>query len=109
MKKLITLLYCVGGLSAGATTLECSGSHNAKVMFTQRVSLDARTEAKLPKLGYIEAKIKSLGNNQYEIDAFDPSNPSRGYAVAVINSTSDFVKWASWDREAIFEIACIQR
>lgn len=107
--KILILTFLAFSSFTFATTLDCSGSHNTKVLFTQRVTLNARSEAKLPKLGYIEAKIKSMGNYQFEIEVFDPSNPSRGYATGIIKNVNDFVKWASWDREAIFEIACIQR
>jgi hypothetical protein len=92
-----------------STTLDCTGIHNTSTVFTQRVNLNLRSEITLPKLAYVSSKIKSLGNNQYEIEVFNPNASARGYSTAVLKNSGDFLKWASWDREAIFEIACIQR
>tara|TARA_B110001454_G_C12723226_1_gene435958 strand:- start:20962 stop:21300 length:339 start_codon:yes stop_codon:yes gene_type:complete len=92
-------------------TLDCSASHNTKVIYTQRINIDTRSrgEVKLPQVDYITPKLKSMGNNQYEIEVFNPNVPARYYSTAVLKTAGDFVKWASWDRDAIFEIGCVQR
>ena len=105
------ILICLSLLNLSqafcAITLECSGRHNTKIEYTKKIAINTRTETKLPKLGYLDTKIKSLGNSQYELEIFDPSNPSRSYSTGVLKSTNDFIKWANWDREAIYEIACV--
>ncbi|GEM_PF-2842576 len=112
MKTLIISLVALFAASPAYTvTLDCSGIHNTKTIYTQRINIDGRSrgEVKLPQLSYVNPKVKSLGNNQYEIEVFNPNVPARYYSTAVLKTAGDFLKWASWDREAIFEIACIQR
>jgi uncharacterized protein YgiB involved in biofilm formation len=112
MKTLITALTTLFITAPAYTiTLDCSGIHNTKTIYTQRINLDGRSrgEVNLPLLAYVTPKIKSMGNNQYEIEVFNANVPARYYSTAVLKTAGDFVKWASWDREAIFEIACIQR
>lgn len=106
--KLLIVLLSIAPFSF-AVNLDCTGIHNSKTMFTQRITINARTEVALPKLSYIQSKVKSMGNNQFEIEVFNPANPSRSYSTAVLKSAGDFLKWANWDRDAIFEIACIQK
>lgn len=112
MKKFtMSLIALLAALPAYSITLDCAGIHNTKTIYTQRINIDGRSrgEVKLPKLSYITPKVKSMGNNQYEIEVFNPNLPARYYSTGVLKTAGDFLKWASWDREAIFEIACIQR
>lgn len=108
---LLTSILVISGQAAQSITLDCSGIHNTKTVYTQRINLDGRSrgEVKLPLLAYVTPKVKSMGKNQYEIEVFNPNVPARYYSTAILKTAGDFVKWASWDREAIFEIACIQR
>ena len=106
MKTLI-LIFLSLSLKSFAETMDCTGVHNTKIVFAQRVTISSRSEFMLPKMDYLTSKIKAMGNNQFEIEVFDPSNPSRSYATAIMKNANDFVKWANWDREAIFEIACV--
>ncbi len=106
MKSLI-LMFLTFSLNTFAESMDCTGIHNTAIVFTQRVIINSRSEFVLPKMDYLSSKIKSMGNNQFEIEVFDPSNPSRSYATAIMKNKNDFVKWANWDREAIFEIACV--
>lgn len=112
MKLLFAVLSTIyTGVAAQASTLDCSGIHNTKTIYTQRITMDGRSrgEVKLPQLSYVTPKIKSMGNNQYEIEVFNPNVPARYYSTAVLKTAGDFLKWASWDRDAIFEITCVQR
>jgi hypothetical protein len=112
MKILITAVTSLFmAAPAYSATLDCSGIHNTKTIYTQRINLDGRSrgEVKLPVLAYVSPKVKSMGNNQYEIEVFNPNVTARYYSTAVLKTAGDFIKWASWDREAIFEIACVQR
>lgn len=108
---IIILVALLATAPAYTLTLDCSAIHNTKTIYTHRINIDARSrgEVKLPQLLYITPKVKSLGNNQYEIEVFNPNIPARYYSTGVLKTAGDFLKWASWDREAIFEIACIQR
>ncbi|EQC43801.1 hypothetical protein [Bacteriovorax sp. Seq25_V] len=89
-----------------AQTLDCSLIINNTVVEKNKVEITKGEKTAI--FNYEDLKVSSIMRTatKFEIEVFNPFEPSRSYAVGELKEITDDLSLVSWKREQILEVNC---
>lgn len=108
MKKVIffTLLLKIIPSISFAEELICQVKVNTQTVSEQKLTVPANASIPYAEVEGFRMKINNHGASKFELEIFDPSVPSRGYAEGSLKDAKDELKWTLWTRDILLETAC---
>ena len=105
MKYLLSMMLFLPSV-AFSQTLNCSLIINNTVV--EKNSVEIVQGEKVAIFNYDGLKVSSIvrTSSKFEIEVFNPFEPSRSYAVGELREKSDDLSLVSWKREQILEVNC---
>lgn len=108
MKQFLILFSSILFLSSNlmAEELVCKTSLSTVVVSENTVAVEKGERVLFEEFDGYHLWVKNLGDHRYELEVFDESGPSRGYASAFLHDQRDELGWATWTRNILLETAC---
>ena len=107
MKKLIFFCMFLFSSLSFAEDLLCVVKVNLSVVGEVEISVapsSAHTH-------YMEVEgfrfyITNKGHSKFELEIYNPNDPSRGYAEGFLRTAEDQLTWTLWSRDILLESSC---
>jgi len=106
MKKIITLLLLSCSLATSAAKLNCSLENRGSFQWERAVEIEDGAKMEIGSFNNHIFYVYKNGD-QFELDAYDVSVPSRSYALANLVESEDTLSWSFWSRKVLLAFKCI--
>jgi hypothetical protein len=107
MKKLVLASALIFNIAyAFSQDVSCEFLVNSELVSDTKMSLEPKVKKMFEKQDNFRFYFTSLGNSKYEIEVYNPSEPSRIYSSGYLRSSHDRIEWAQMAEDYLFEISC---
>lgn len=106
VRALISVLALLPFLAFGME-LSCRGELNGAEQFRTLINLPTgQRMVPVGQIGELEIFLSAVGDQQVELQLYNPLEPSRSYATAALRSAGERVQLAFWSRAFWIEVQC---
>jgi hypothetical protein len=50
--------------------------------------------------------LNNLGDKKFEVEVYNPADPSRGYAEGFLRTQEDKLGWILWSQDILLDVSC---
>lgn len=107
MKKMFLSLILASGIGqASASDLVCQIKVNTGLFSEVNITLAPQTRKMFDEYEGYRFYLNNLGDKKFEVEVYNPADPSRGYAEGFLRTQEDKLGWILWSQEILLDVSC---